>query len=331
MARIPGYVYLAAMGGVALVGYYLYKKKEFPFNEGSILNELKNDLSNLEPGRGGNSGGGSPSQGGQAPVGDLSNDMIPGTVQSNPSAVDYGLYQNYLQGLKQAFPDYTPNLAQGQGGQQPVIAGDPNLFQNNPLPGGPPVQPYPGGALMPPYTQQMYPYYRAPMIPERGSMRGGPIGPPPYFGPRPRPYGPPPWDDPWFEYDYDKYGRRRRKWNKPKPTADPDKECMIRMGPICIGRNGINVGDLASIGTGGINVGSGGSSSSNNNNVSGGGINVGGLFQGNNLKDMFGNLSPNRSQNTNPYGIGTSANSGVIKGQVNNMLNDIFAQSGISR
>jgi hypothetical protein len=317
--KLPSVVWLSLIGGVGLLGYYLFKKKEFPFNEGSIFSELKQDLSNLGPSA---TGGGS----GQAPAGNLSNDMIPGTVQSNPSAVDYSLYQNYLQGLKAAFPDYVPNISSTTGN---VIAGDPNLFQNNPI-NGPPVQPYPGGALMPPFTQQMYPYYRAPMIPEPGSMRG----PPPPFGPpmgppRPPMMGPPPWNDPFFEYDTDKFGRRRRKWTKPKPTASQDDECMIRVGSICIGKKGISMGS-------GINIGTGGSSGS------GGGISVGGLMQGGSLGNLFGSggLFGNNSSgsgsgaqivNGNVMLNGQPVNSGAIKGQVNSMLDDIFSKVGISR
>ena len=175
----------------------------------------------------------------------------------------------------------------------------------------------------------MYPYYRAPMIPEPGSMRGGPP-PPPMMGPPPRPpMGPPPWNDPWFEYDVDKFGRRRRKWHKPKPTANPDNddECMIRMGSICIGRNGIKVGDGIGIGTGGINVGGGGSSSGSSGSSGGntGGISVGGLQQ---LKDMFGNRG---SGLRNKYGVGSSSNPQVIRGQVNSMLDDVFSKVGMSR
>ena len=317
MARIPTSVWLLGLGAGGLALYYLFKKKEFPFNEGSIFNELKDDLSNLGP------SSSPPPRGGGGPPG-MGSDISPGTVQSNPSAVDYSLYQNYLQGLKAAFPDYVPNIS-SQTGQ--VIAGDPNLFQNNPI-NGPPVQPYPGGAVMPPYTQQMYPYYRAPMIPQPGSGRPPPFGPP--LPPR-GPQGPPPWDDPWFEYDVDKYGRRRRKWHKPKPTAstpEPQQSgCRIKVGSICIGYDGsIKMGN-------GINIGgSGGSSSSGggNNNVSSNGIDVGGLFQGGSLKDMFGNLSSG-SGNTNPYGIGTSANAQTINSQVNSMLDDIFSKVGISR
>jgi hypothetical protein len=326
LAKIPGYVYIAAMAGVGLLGYFLYKKKEFPFNEGSIFSELKQDLSNLGPS--------APSQrgGGQAPTGDLSGDMIPGTVQSNPSAVDYSLYQNYLQGLKQAFPDYVPNISSTSG---QVIAGDPNLFQNNPI-NGPPVQPYPGGALMPPFTQQMYPYYRAPMIPEPGSMRGSPPPPPygpPMMGPPRPPMGPPPWNDPWFEYDTDKFGRRRRKWTKPKPTASTDDECMIRVGSICIGKKGI------SMGSGGLNIGSGGSSGSSGGNT--GGISVGGLMQGGSLGGLLGGMFGGGSSSGSGSGAqivngnvmlnGQPVNSGAIKGQVNSMLDDIFSKVGISR
>lgn len=308
--KLPSVVWLSLIGGVGLLGYYLFKKKEFPFNEGSIFNELKEDLSNLGPSP---QGGGAP-QGGQAPIGE---GVTPGTIQSNPQAVDLATYQNYLQGLKAAFPDYVPNIS-SQTGQ--VIAGDPNLFQNNPI-NGPPVQPYPGGAVMPPYTQQMYPYYRAPMIPQPGSGRP-PMMPPP---PRPPMMGPPPWDDMFYEPYPDRYGRPRRKIPKPKPTASTDDECMIRVGSICIGKKGISMGSGLNIGSGGINVGSGSGGSSGS---SGSGISVGGLFQGGSLGNLFGSGS---SSNNNNYGIGTSANSQVIKGQVNSMLDDIFSKVGISR
>ena len=309
------------MGGVALLGYYLFKKKEFPFNEGSIFNELKNDLSNLGPGTRGGSGG-SPQQ---PPAGDLSGEITPGTIQSNPQAVDLATYQNYLQGLKAAFPDYVPNISSQTGN---VIAGDPNLFQNNPI-NGPPVQPYPGGALMPPFTQQMYPYYRAPMIPEPGSMRGPPPFGPPMGPPPPLPRGPPPWDDMFYEPYPDRYGRPRRKWPKPKPTAQED-ECMIRVGSICIGKKGISMGS-------GLNIGSGGSSGSSGSS-GGSGISVGGLFQGGGIGDLLSGLR-NRSGggsgaqivNGNVMLNGQPVNSGAIKGQVNSMLDDIFSKVGISR
>lgn len=323
MAKIPTSVWLLGLGGGALALYYLFKKKEFPFNEGSIFSELKNDLSNLSPGTGGR-GGGQPQQ--TPTAGDLSGDMIPGTVQSNPSAVDYSLYQNYLQGLKQAFPDYVPNISSTSG---QVIAGDPNLFQNNPI-NGPPVQPYPGGALMPPFTQQMYPYYRAPMPTPQG-LPPPPFGPP--MGPPRPPMGPPPWDDPWFEYDMDKYGRRRRKWTKPKPTANPDTdECMIRVGSICIGKKGISMGS-------GLNIGTGSSSGSSGGNT--GGISVGGLMQGGSLGGLLGGMFGGGSSSGSGSGAqivngnvmlnGQPVNSGAIKGQVNSMLDDIFSKVGISR
>jgi hypothetical protein len=316
------------MGGVGLLGYYLFKKKEFPFNEGSIFSELKDDLSNLGPSAPSQQGGGA-----ALPPGAGGGEITPGTVQSNPSAVDYSLYQNYLQGLKAAFPDYVPNISSTSG---QVIAGDPNLFQNNPI-NGPPVQPYPGGALMPPFTQQMYPYYRAPMIPEPGSMRGPPPPPPfgpPMMGPPRPPMGPPPWNDPWFEYDTDKFGRRRRKWTKPKPTASTDTdECMIRVGSICIGKKGI------SMGSGGLNIGSGGSSGSSGGNT--GGISVGGLMQGGSLGNLFGGMFGGGSSSGSGSGAqivngnvmlnGQPVNSGAIKGQVNSMLDDIFSKVGISR
>ena len=317
LGKIPTAVWLAGLGGLGLLGYYLFKKKEFPFNEGSIFSELKNDLSNLGPGAA--AGGGGAGTVSTVPPELGGGEVTPGTIQSNPSAVDMATYQNYLQGLKAAFPDYVPNIS-SQTGQ--VIAGDPNLFQNNPI-NGPPVQPYPGGALMPPFTQQMYPYYRAPMIPEPGSMRGPPpppFGPPPMMPPPrgPPPMGgPPPWDDPWFDYDFDKFGRKRRKWHKPKPTATPQEECMIRVGSICIGKKGINIGDRIKVGTGGINVGGSSSGSSS-------GISVGGLQQLGSLKNMFGN-------NTNKYGVGTSTNPQVIRGQVNSMLDDVFSKVGMSR
>ena len=311
MAKIPGYVYLAAMGGAALLGYFLYKKKEFPFNEGSIFSELKEDLSNLGPSA--PSGGGGP----QAPPA-LGEGVTPGTIQSNPQAVDLATYQNYLQGLKAAFPDYVPNIS-SQTGQ--VIAGDPNLFQNNPI-NGPPVQPYPGGAVMPPYTQQMYPYYRAPMIPQPGSGR------PPMMPPPPRPMGPPPWNDMFYEPYPDRYGRPRKKWPKPKPTASTDDECMIRVGSICIGKKGISMGS-------GINIGSGGSSGSSGGNT--GGISVGGLMQGGGIGDLLSGLR-NRSGgsgaqivNGNVMLNGQPVNSGAIKSQVNSMLDDVFSKVGLSR
>lgn len=318
--KIPTSVWLLGIGGIGLLGYYLFKKKEFPFNEGSIFNELKQDLSNLGPSAGGGGAPMMPPRGGGPPSMPTGDDggVIPGTVQSNPSAVDYSLYQNYLQGLKTAFPDYVPNISSTTG---QVIAGDPNLFQNNNI-NGPPIQPYPGGAVMPPYTQQMYPYYKAP-IPGRPPM--GPMLPPP----RPGPMGPPPWNDPWFEYDTDKYGRRRRKWHKPKPTAStPPRRCKIQVGSICIGYdNSVSMGNGLNIG------GSSGSSSGSNNNVSGGnGISVGGLFQGGSLGNLFGSGSGGSSNNLqNNYGVGTSANPQVIQGQVNNILNDVFAKVGISR
>ncbi len=322
MAKIPGYVYLAAMGGAALLGYFLYKKKEFPFNEGSIFNELKEDLSNLGPSQ--QQGGRGGPQGPPAALG--GEGVTPGTIQSNPQAVDLATYQNYLQGLKAAFPDYVPNISSQTGN---VIAGDHNLFQNNPI-NGPPVQPYPGGALMPPYTQQMYPYYRAPMIPEPGSMRGPPPFGPPMGPPPPLPRGPPPWDDMFYEPYPDRYGRPRRKWHKPKPTASTDDECMIRVGSICIGKKGISMGS-------GLNIGSGGSSGSSGGNT--GGISVGGLFQGGGIGDLLSGLR-NRSSsggsgaqivNGNVMLNGQPVNSGAIKGQVNSMLDDIFSKVGISR
>jgi hypothetical protein len=317
------------MGGVALLGYYLFKKKEFPFNEGSIFNELKEDLSNLGPSSQQQGGRGGP-QGPPAALGGEGG-VTPGTIQSNPQAVDLATYQNYLQGLKAAFPDYVPNISSQTGN---VIAGDPNLFQNNPI-NGPPVQPYPGGALMPPFTQQMYPYYRAPMIPEPGSVRP-PMGPPPFMPPPPR--GPPPWDDMFYEPYPDRYGRPRRKWHKPKPTASTDDECMIRMGSICIGKKGISMGSGLNIGSGGINVGGGGSSSGSSGGNTGG-ISVGGLFQGGGIGDLLSGLR-NRSSsgnsgaqivNGNVMLNGQPVNSGAIKGQVNTMLDDIFSKVGISR
>lgn len=315
------------MGGVALLGYYLFKKKEFPFNEGSIFNELKEDLSNLGPS--------SQQQGGRGGPPALGEGVTPGTIQSNPQAVDLATYQNYLQGLKAAFPDYVPNISNQTGN---VIAGDPNLFQNNPI-NGPPVQPYPGGALMPPFTQQMYPYYRAPMIPEPGSMRGPPPFGPPMGPPPPLPRGPPPWDDMFYEPYPDRYGRPRRKWHKPKPTAQED-ECMIRVGSICIGKKGISMGSGLNIGSGGINVGGGGSSSGSSGSSGGSGISVGGLFQGGGIGDLLSGLR-NRSSSGGGSGAqivngnvmlnGQPVNSGAIKGQVNSMLDDIFSKVGISR
>jgi hypothetical protein len=152
--------------------------------------------------------------------------------------------------------------------------------------------------------------------------------------PRPPIMGPSPWDDPWFEYDVDKYGRRRRKWTKPKPTASTDTdECMIRVGSICIGKKGINMG-----GSGGLNIGSGGSSGSSGGNT--GGISVGGLMQGGSLGNLFGsgglfgnNNSGSGAQivNGNVMLNGQPVNSGAIKGQVNSMLDDIFSKVGISR
>lgn len=321
MGKIPTTVWVMALGGVGLLGYYLFKKKEFPFNEGSIFNELKEDLSNLGP---------SQQQGRGGPQGPpaLGEGVTPGTIQSNPQAVDLATYQNYLQGLKAAFPDYVPNISSQTGN---VIAGDPNLFQNNPI-NGPPVQPYPGGALMPPYTQQMYPYYRAPMIPEPGSMRGPPPFGPPMGPPPPLPRGPPPWDDMFYEPYPDRYGRPRRKWHKPKPTASTDDECMIRVGSICIGKKGISMGS-------GLNIGSGGSSGSSGSS-GGSGISVGGLFQGGGIGDLLSGLR-NRSSSGGGSGAqivngnvmlnGQPVNSGAIKGQVNSMLDDIFSKVGISR
>ena len=323
--KLPSIVWLSLLGAGGLTLYYLFKKKEFPFNEGSIFSELKNDLSNISPSAAPGGGAGTVST---VPP-DM--DVTPGTIQSNPQAVDMATYQNYLQGLKAAFPDYVPNISSTTG---QVIAGDPNLFQNNNI-NGPPVQPYPGGAVMPPYTQQMFPYYRAPMIPEPGSMRGGPPPPPyPPMGPPRPPMGPPPWNDPWFEYDVDKFGRRRRKWHKPKPTANPtDDECMIRVGSICIGKKGISMGD-------GINIG--GSSGSSG----GGGISVGGLMQGGSLGNLFGsgggltnmfnrgnNNGGGKAQIVNGKVMlnGQPVNSGAIKGQVNAMLDDVFSKVGMSR
>ncbi len=208
-----------------------------------------------------------------SPLGDISGrSQMPfgSTVASDPSGTDYGIYTQYLNGLRQ---EQARNEAQLQAinAQNIGIGGDITTLPQPPTVGGPYPTP---GMMRPPIIPPMMP----PM------MRPPPPRFIPYPVPRPQPYLPPPQYEP------------------------EEPQCRIRLGSLCIGYDGsIKMGDNFSIGgKGNRNISIGGGND-NSPRVRGGAIDFSGGGGGGGL---FGGLLGNMFGGGGNFGFNANANEG---------------------
>lgn len=209
------------------------------------------------------------------PVGQ--NSPFTSTPANDPTPTDYGIYTQYLNGLRNEYQSRQQQQAAVAGQQTEGIGGDITTLPQPPTVG---VVPYGFGG---PNTPGMNP------MPPPPGYGGAPLPPPgflgpPLYGPPPFPY-PPPYP---YPYGYDN---------------------GLNVGPIHIGLDGINVGGLVGIGPNGINVGGaggllggllGGGGSSGGGLLGGllGGANGGLLsgLMGSNTNNPIGNIGLNNIQ-----------------------------------
>lgn len=147
------------------------------------------------------------------------NSPFTSTVANDPSATDYGIYTQYLNGLRNEYQSQQQQQAAVVGQQQEGIGGDITTLPQPPTVG---IVPYGFGGPVTPGMNPMPP-------------------PPGFMGPRPMMFYPPMMPPPRF------YGRGYYN----------DNNSGINVGPIHIGADGIRIGDLLNMGLDGTNLSTG--------------------------------------------------------------------------
>ena len=194
---------------------------------------------------------GSPQNGFPTGMGPTPMPPFQSSIQSDPSLTDYSVYENYAKQLQLIYgAQNRPNV----GGSGIVTVGDPNLgttpvpasWSNQP--GGPMGYPGMGGG---PSVPPNIPFLPNPMQ-YPGPIQGGPYPqqPPFMIGP-PRPPNYPPML-PFFPPVQGFPPIIIKDPKKPPKIRDWKDFMSIDVGPIHIGMDGIKVGDLISIGGGGL-------------------------------------------------------------------------------